>query len=103
GVASHTVGDGTQTSVGGLTAALFDYSGDIFLQVAIDTAGNFVLPRTRLDPVPFAITSLESGGSVPLAASVLTTSTASPAGFSFTGNNLTGRGFWTAIPDMPTS
>jgi hypothetical protein len=54
GVANHSVGSGNATS-GTLTAALFAFNGDMFLQVAVDTESNIILPRQRLEPVPFAV------------------------------------------------
>lgn len=58
GVVNHAVGTGTIIS-GVINAALFRYDGDIFLEVAVDSLTNTVSPRTRLDSVPFAITSAD--------------------------------------------
>lgn len=54
GIVNHTVGTGTATS-GKLTAAAFSSNNDMFLQVAVDSPGNVVIPRTQLEPAPFAI------------------------------------------------
>jgi hypothetical protein len=51
GIASCTLGAGSTI----LTDSIFAASEDLFLQVAIDTPGNAILPRTRLESVPFAI------------------------------------------------
>lgn len=53
GILNHTVGTGT--SDGTLTNAIFSRSADLFLQVSIDS--NALLPRTRLESVPFAISA----------------------------------------------
>lgn len=60
GVVSHTIGTGTPTS-GSLTAAMFKANGDFHVRVAVDSALNVISPRTRLEPVPFALTSGDGG------------------------------------------
>jgi hypothetical protein len=59
GIVSHTVGTGFPIS-GTLDSAQFEFNGDIFLQVSVDNSANAVLPRTRLDPVPFAVKALDA-------------------------------------------
>jgi hypothetical protein len=61
GTLNHAIGSGAVTS-GSLTADLFDFDGEIFVQVAVDTQGNVLLPRQRLEPVPFAIGGAEPAG-----------------------------------------
>jgi hypothetical protein len=65
GVVNHTMGTGT-TQSGDLTDELFRKSSDIFLEVGIDSVGNAVLPRTRLEPVPFALASNDGDARIPL-------------------------------------
>lgn len=59
GIVTWPIGTGTITS-GSLAVALFDTSNDIYLQTAVDTGGNVVLPRTRLESVPFAVRAIAS-------------------------------------------
>ena len=93
GVASHAVGTGTPTS-GALTEAVFQTPYDLHLQVAVDTAGNVVLPRTRLEPVPLAVraatadTAGSAANGLPAGFLALGSSAASPPGFTFTGRIL---------------
>jgi hypothetical protein len=51
GVVNHAVG----STGAGLTSAMFEYNGPMYLQVAVD--GLVVLPRTRLESVPYALTA----------------------------------------------
>ncbi|MGI8907874.1 MAG: tail fiber domain-containing protein [Candidatus Sumerlaeaceae bacterium] len=53
GVVNHTVATGT-VIFGSITNATFSSALDYYLQVSIDTDDNVVLPRTRLNTVPFA-------------------------------------------------
>nr|ACS83704.1 hypothetical protein WISOIL_0015 [uncultured bacterium AOCefta2] len=60
GVADHVVGTGANLYGGALTPDSFNLSANMYLQVAVDSAANVVLPRTLLVPVPFAIKSFET-------------------------------------------
>jgi N-acetylneuraminic acid mutarotase len=92
GVASHAVGSGTPLS-GSLTESVFQTDNDLFLQVAVDTAGNVVLPRTRLEFAPLAVRSITAdsavaGNGLPSGFLALSSSSAPQAGFTFTGQIL---------------
>lgn len=52
GMVTHAIGTGVPNGPS-LKAGVFATSSDLFLQVAVD--GNTLLPRTRLESVPFAI------------------------------------------------
>lgn len=55
GSVNHVVGTGSNLFGGSLTPSMFVPNGDIFLLVSVDSLENSVLPRIRLEPVPFAI------------------------------------------------
>src|SRR5947207_3061486 len=57
GVVSHAVGTGAQLSTGSLSVATWIASVPYFLEVAVDSAPNVVLPRSSIQPAPFASTS----------------------------------------------
>lgn len=63
GVVSHTIGTGTPIA-GSLDSNSFVYSGDIFLQVAVDSISNVVIPRSRFESVPFAMKALDAPASL---------------------------------------
>lgn len=98
GVVNHTVGTGTNLAGGALNSAMLNFSGDIFLQVAVDTEPNVVLPRARLEPVPFAI---EAANGVPSGTSILTPTSNAVSGFINTGMTLSGAGTWMEKSTMP--
>ncbi|MBX7244611.1 MAG: hypothetical protein K1X53_03880 [Candidatus Sumerlaeaceae bacterium] len=66
GVANHVVGTGTGQIPGALTASMLNTSSDIFLQIAVDDVSNVVLPRTRLESVPFSILSADGEARIPI-------------------------------------
>lgn len=61
GVANHSIGTGVNVFGGALTSAMLKTGGDIYVQVAVDAdaPGNVVIPRTRLDSVPYALASAD--------------------------------------------
>lgn len=65
GLLNHTVGTGVLLS-GAMSNNLFRFSGDMFLEVAVDVDTNVVLPRTRLESVPFAINSADGDARTPI-------------------------------------
>lgn len=88
GVVNHTVGTGTQTSAGPLTETMFQSSSALHLQVGVDTVLNIVLPRTRLESVPFAIHAQSAeiaGNGLPSGFVTLGSSPEPPVGFSDLG------------------
>src|ERR1043166_3166673 len=66
GIVSHAVGTGTGQTLGPLEASTLRTSGDVFLQVAVDGAGNVVIPRTRLESVPYSILSADGDARIPI-------------------------------------
>src|SRR5206468_3549200 len=86
GVLNHAVGTGTVTG-GAFTESLFASSNDMLVQLSVDTVGNVVLPRVRLESVPFAIRALSAGGSggLPTGILALSDTPAAPSGFTATG------------------
>lgn len=88
GVVSHPVGTGTNTFGGALTELMFATNNQLFLQVGVDSAANVVLPRTRLESVPFAIQSLSAANGLPSGFLTLGTSPVAPAGYTATGSSL---------------
>ncbi|MGI8906621.1 MAG: hypothetical protein ACR2IE_09040 [Candidatus Sumerlaeaceae bacterium] len=76
GVANYAVG-----SVNTLSASLFTSTIPTVLEVSVDTVGNVILPRTRLEHVPFAIKALDSDGQIDKETStyIATEVTTSPA------------------------
>jgi N-acetylneuraminic acid mutarotase len=103
GGVSHAVGTGTNTLGGALAASMLDFAGDIFLQVGVDTAGNVVLPRTRLDSVPFALNVPAGGGAVPQGGIIAAEPTATLPGFTPLGMRLDSPGKWVVRQEMPTT
>ena len=102
GVVNHAVGSGTPVS-GTLDEAALAGDSVFFLQVAVDAPSNTVLPRTRLEPVPFAVHALSAAnatGGLPAGFLTLTTSAAPPSGFSYTGKTLFTP--WVQGQPMPT-
>lgn len=85
GVINHTVGTGAVTT-GSLSDAVFAYDGPMFLQVAIDSAPNIILPRHQLQSVPFAFRARVaetaiSAGSAEFAQSAESSLNGVPSGF----------------------
>ena len=103
GGVAHAVGTGTNTLGGALASSMFDFAGDIFLQVGVDTAGNVVLPRTRLDSVPFALNVPAGGGAVPQGGIIAAEPTVTLPGFTPLGMRIDSPGKWVARQDMPTT
>lgn len=66
GIANHAVGSGTGQVPGPLSKQMLQTSSDLFLQVAVDTASNVVLPRTRIESAPFAILSADGEVRTPI-------------------------------------
>jgi N-acetylneuraminic acid mutarotase len=90
GGVTHAVGSGTPVS-GTLDEAALAGSSDFYLQIGVDSAANTVLPRTRLESVPFAVHALSAesaANGLPAGFVTLGTSATPPAGFSFTGRTL---------------
>ena len=104
GVVNHVVGSGDHSGFGvPLDDAVLSRDTEIVLQVAVDSESNIVLPRTRLESVPFAVTSRQAdlaGNGVPAGGGILATSEIAPAGFSAWGGVLFGN--WVARPPLPT-
>nr|ACS83702.1 hypothetical protein WISOIL_0013 [uncultured bacterium AOCefta2] len=63
GILSYPIGSGPPTA-GFLDGRLFAYSGDIFVQVAVDNISNVVLPRSRLERAPLAVRALDAPASL---------------------------------------
>jgi hypothetical protein len=61
GVVNHSVGSGLNSFGGPLSAGMFATTLPVYLQVAIDTPANVVLPRTRIESVPYALIAGNSG------------------------------------------
>nr|ACS83706.1 parallel beta-helix repeat protein [uncultured bacterium AOCefta2] len=66
GVANHTVGTGVVQVPGPLTANMLRTNGDVHLQVSVDSVGNVILPRTRLESVPYAVLSADGEVRTPI-------------------------------------
>lgn len=66
GIVNHSVGSGTPVVGGSLSPSMFRKEGEMFLQVAVGSTSNAVLPRTRIDAVPFAMTSSDGDPRTPL-------------------------------------
>lgn len=66
GVVNATVGTGTGQTPGPLTANMLRTNGDVYLQVAVDLGANIILPRTRLESVPYAISSADGDPRIPI-------------------------------------
>jgi hypothetical protein len=66
GVVNHTVGTGSAQAAGAFAASMLRFDGDIFLQVAVDIPNNVVLPRSRIESVPFSIVSADGEVRIPL-------------------------------------
>jgi hypothetical protein len=63
GIVNHEIGAGVATS-GTLTPNVYLFNGNTFLQVAVDSPGNVILPRTLLESVPFAVSALNAPASL---------------------------------------
>lgn len=95
GVVNHAVGEGSVLE-GTFSTNLFRTGEELFLQVAVDTEGNVILPRTRLEPVPFAMASADGDVRIPLSGPAPIRITA-PGSYYLTGNVLTNSSLQTAI------
>lgn len=104
GILNQTVGTGTVTS-GSLSDSVFAFAGPVYLQVAIDSPTNYVLPRHQLQSVPFALRSRATdqadtaANGVPSGSIIFGDSPVPPAGFSPTGSILFST--WYGRHDMP--
>jgi len=97
GVVSHPLGGGTPL-FGGPFSGLSLRSGGVWhLQVGVGSEGNVVLPRTRLEPAPFALVAANG----PAGTVWVTAGTQPPAGYQSTGTLHAG-GYWESKPAMPT-
>lgn len=105
GIINHAVGTGDHTAFGSpLDDTVFNRNLDVLLQVAVDTASNVVLPRTRLQSVPFAITARKADSAtngIPSGFRILGTSPIAPPNFTATGGIITGN--WVARKPLPTA
>lgn len=54
GIFIHYIGTGSALGGTSLEPADFDYAGDVFVQVAVNTEGNVLLPRTLISGAPYA-------------------------------------------------
>ncbi|MBX7244262.1 MAG: hypothetical protein K1X53_02115 [Candidatus Sumerlaeaceae bacterium] len=103
GVVNHVIGTGDYSIFGApLDDTVFNRSTDILLQVAVDTPDNIILPRTRLESVPFAVTARnadKAGNGVPSGYSILGGSPTAPDGFTATGSILSSG--WVSRAPMP--
>lgn len=84
GLVSHAVGTGTPVGAA-LSDAVFSTNADLFLQVAVD--GTVILPRTRLESVPFAINAANGAAQTPITSVPFTIS--APGSY-YLVSNLTG-------------
>lgn len=66
GMVNHAVGTGTPLTAEPFSPKLFRSSDDMYLQAAVDAESNPVLPRTRIDSVPFALTSADGNPRTPV-------------------------------------
>lgn len=86
GIVNHAVGTGSGQTQGPLTAAMLRTTSDLFLQVSVE--GVPVIPRTRLESVPYSLVSADGdpreaiSGSVPIVLSA--------PGSYFLSGNITG-------------
>ncbi|MBX7245044.1 MAG: hypothetical protein K1X53_06075 [Candidatus Sumerlaeaceae bacterium] len=85
GVASHSVGTGSNITGGALSKSMLDTSSDVYLQVAVDSQMNVVLPRTRIDSVPYALLSADGERRIALSGPAPIT-ISSPGSYFLTGN-----------------
>ena len=60
GIVSHAVGTGTTLSTGSLSISTWLASSSYFLEVSVDSPSNVVLPRSSIQPVPFASSAANS-------------------------------------------
>jgi hypothetical protein len=87
GVASHPVGGGTSQLPGALTQNMLRTAGIVYLQVAIDAAANVVLPRARIESVPYALLSADGDARIPLSQpAVFPLTISQPGSYYLTGN-----------------
>lgn len=85
GIINHAIGTGNYLPGPALANSVFSSSNDIFLQVAVDSQPNVVLPRSRLEPVPFAMNSTSASNGIPSGFLIAGPTTMAPQGFTFTG------------------
>lgn len=104
GILNYAIGTGTPLS-GSLTQSVFQTDNDLFMQVAVDSAPNVVLPRSRLDSVPFAVRSVTADSAaaaangLPSGFLAFSHSSAPQPGFTFTGQILPMN--WQARASLP--
>jgi hypothetical protein len=99
GVFNHDIGNTATVTVelGAITAALFDNSAPVFVQVAIGTVGNVMLPRARVTSVGYAFIAGNAVGDItPRSVAI------QGAGMVInSGGQWVGGGLATAIPGAP--
>nr|ACS83711.1 Kelch-like ECH-associated protein 1 [uncultured bacterium AOCefta2] len=89
GVVNHAVGTGNSSGgPGPLTESIFASSNDIFLQIGVDSPANVVLPRSRLESVPFAINSRSSQNGILSGMVAFGNSATAPPGFTALGTTI---------------
>ena len=103
GIVNHVVGTGDSSLFGvPLDDAILNRDSEIVLQIAVDSAENIILPRSRLESVPFAVTARSADSSangVPVGYRILGPSAIAPAGYTATGSVLYGT--WVARAPLP--
>lgn len=100
GVVNHVIGTGTPVG-SPLDAAALDTDAAMFVQVAVDSPANVILPRTQLQPVPYAIQAATALNGVPTGTVILGTTTTTPAGYTWLGNELSSA--WNTRAPMTTA
>ena len=98
GVVSHPLGSGTPLFGGPFSSLSLKPGGVWYLQVGVGTEGNVVLPRTRLEPAPFALVAANG----PEGTVWVTPGTQVPTGYQSAGM-LHGDGYWESKAAMPTA
>lgn len=96
GIVNYVVGSGSNSFGGPLSESMFNTVSALYLQMAVDSPANVVLPRTAIQSVPYAIQS--GNGSAPGAVSLVTDSVP-PAGYTSTGT-LRDTGSWLSRSTM---
>jgi hypothetical protein len=66
GIFVHRVGTGSPLDATTLDPSDFDFAGDLFLQVAVGTQGNVLLPREVVSGVPYATLAANASDSAQL-------------------------------------
>ena len=90
GIVNHAVGTGANKSPSELSASMLRTDSPVFLQVSVDTTNNVVLPRTRLESVPFSIVSADGDARIALEGGEVFPITISASGSYYLTGNITG-------------